>query len=297
MQIFVTGASGFIGSAVVRELLGAGHHVLGMVRSDAGAAAVAAAGAEVHRGDLLDLDSLRRGAANAEVVIHTAFVHDAVSAGSGRAGFQEACEIDARAIDALGNALVGTNRHLVVTSGTPPVPQHVATEEDAAPRTFPRVSEATALPFADRGVRVSLVRMPRCVHAPGGPYGFGTVMVAIAARTGVSAYVGEGTHRWCAVHVKDAARLYAIVVEKGVTGAVHAVGEEGIPQRTIAEAIGRRLNLPVVSKTPAEAPDHFGPFAMFAQVDSPASSQRTQQRLGWTPTGSGLIADLGVIEG
>lgn len=296
MRIFVTGASGFIGSAVVRELLGAGHHVLGMVRSDPGAAVVKAAGAEVHRGDLVDLESLRRGAASADVVIHTAFVHDALSAGSGRAGFQQACEIDARAIETLGNALAGTSRHLVVTSGTPPVPGHVATEEDAAPSTFPRRSEQTALPFAERGVRVAFVRMPRCVHAPGGPWGFGTVMVAIAANTGVSAYVGEGRHRWCAVHVEDAARLYATVVAKGVTGAVHAVGEEGIPQRTIAEAIGRRLNVPVVSKSPAEVADHFGAFAMFAQVDSPASSQRTQERLGWVPAGSGLIADLGVIK-
>jgi len=296
MRIFVTGASGFIGSAVVRELLGAGHQVLGMVRSDAGAAAVAAAGAEVHRGNLDDLDSLRRGAAKADVVIHTAFVHDAVNAGSGRASFQDACDIDARAIEALGSALVGSNRHLLVTSGTPGVGGHVATEEDASPRTFPRVSEQTALPFAERGVRVALVRMPRCVHAPGGPYGFGTAMIGVAAKAGVSAYVGEGAHRWCAVHVNDAARLYAMVVDKGVTGAVHAVGEEGIPQRTIADAIGKRLNVPVVSKSPAEAATHFGTFAMFAQLDSPASSERTRERLGWTATGTGLIADIGVIK-
>ena len=195
MRIFVTGASGFIGSAVVRELLGAGHHVLGMVRSDAGAAVVEATGAEVHRGDLIDLDSLRRGAASADVVIHTAFVHDAVNAGSGRATFQQACEIDARAIEVLGNALVGTSRHFLVTSGTPPIPGRIATEEDAAPRTFPRMSEPTALAFAERGVRVALVRMPRCVHAPGGPWGLGTVLVAISEKRRVSAYVGEGTHR------------------------------------------------------------------------------------------------------
>jgi nucleoside-diphosphate-sugar epimerase len=294
MRIFITGATGFVGSAVVRELIAVGHHVVGMARSDPGAAAVAAAGAEVHRGDLEDLESLRRGATGADVVIHTAFVHDFASPGSGRASFKTACDVDARAIEAMGTALAGSNRHFVVTSGTPGVGGRVATEADVPPGTIPRVSEQTALAFVDRGVRVAVLRLPRCVHAPGGPYGFGTPMIEIARKTGVSAYVGDGAQRWCAVHRLDAARLYQIVVEKGVTGAFHAVGEEGISQRAIAEAIGKRLNVPVVSKPPADVAEHFGSFAMFAQLDSPASSQRTQQQLGWTPTHTGLIADLGV---
>ncbi len=295
MRIFITGATGFVGSAVVRELLGAGHHIVGMARSDAGAQAVTAAGAEVHRGDLEDLDSLRRGAAGADAVIHTAFIHDFAQPGSGRASFKAACDIDARAIEAIGGALVGSNRQFVVTSGTPGVVGRVAIEADVPPATIPRVSEQTALQFADRGVRIAVLRLPRCVHAPGGPYGFGTPMIEIATRTGVSAYVGDGAHRWCAVHRLDAAPLYKIVVERGLTGAFHAVGEEGISQRAIAEAIGWRLNLLVVSKSPAEAAEHFGSFAMFAQLDTPASSQRTQQQLSWAPTHSGLLADLGVI--
>ncbi|HEX4453001.1 MAG TPA: SDR family oxidoreductase [Kofleriaceae bacterium] len=296
MRIFITGATGFVGSAVVRELLGAGHHVVGMARSDAGAAAVTASGAEVHRGDLDDLESLRRGTAGADVVIHTAFVHDFAQPGSGRASFKAACDIDARAIEAMGTALVGSNRQLVVTSGTPGIAGRLAIETDAPPATIPRVSEQTAMQFAERGVRVAVLRLPRCVHAAGGPYGFGSPMIEIATRSGVSAYIGDGAHRWCAVHRLDAARLYGIVVERGLTGAFHAVGEEGIAQRSIAEAIGTRLNVPVVSKSPAEAAEHFGSFAMFAQLDTPASSQLTQQQLGWTPTQSGLIADLGVIK-
>ncbi|HEY1548778.1 MAG TPA: NAD-dependent epimerase/dehydratase family protein, partial [Kofleriaceae bacterium] len=235
MRIFITGATGFVGSAVVRELIGAGHRVLGMARSDAGAAAVVAAGAEVHRGELDDLDSLRRGTADADAVIHTAFIHDFAQPGSGRSSFKDACDVDARAIEAMGSALAGSNRHFIVTSGTPGVGGRLATESDAPSPNVPRVSEQTALQFAERGVRIAVLRLPRCVHAAGGPFGFGTPMIAIATKTGVSAYVGDGAHRWCAVHCLDAARLYRIVVDKSVTGAFHAVGDEGVAQRAIAD--------------------------------------------------------------
>lgn len=282
MQIFITGATGFIGGAVVKELLGAGHRVVGLVRSDK----PLPAGATAHRGDLEDLDTLRRGAADADVVIHTAFVHDAANPGSGRTTFQQACDLDAAAIEALGGAMRAGSQ-LIVTSGTPVVPGRASLETDASPPTFPRRSERAAAPFADR-LRVGFVRLPRCVHVAGGPWGFGSVLLGFATRTGVSAYVGDGAQRWCAVNVADAARLYRIVVERQLTGAVHAVGEEGIPQRAIAEAIGARLNVPAV----ARPPEHFGPFAMFAQLDSPASSAHTQAQLAWTPTGSGLLADL-----
>lgn len=290
MRIFVTGATGFIGSAIVQELIGAGHQVLGLVRSDAGALALAAAGGEAHRGDVENLDSLRRGAATADGVIHTAFIHDF-------ANYPAVCETDRRAIEALGSALVGSDRPFIVTSGTAFItPGHLATEEDASVLTvteFPRVAtEEAGRAVADRGVHVALVRLSPSVHGEG-DHGFVSTLISIARATGVSAYVGEGLNRWNAVHRLDAARLFRLALEQGAADArYHAVAEEGIAFRAIAEAIGHRLNLPVVSKSPEEAAAHFGAFALFTQLDVPASSQLTQQRLGWQPTQNTLLADL-----
>jgi nucleoside-diphosphate-sugar epimerase len=290
MRIFVTGASGFIGSAIVQELIGAGHQVTGLARSDASAASVAAAGAEVQRGSLDDLDSLRTGAAASDGVIHTAFIHDF-------ANFAAATETDVRAIEALGEALAGSDRPLVVTSGTALVsPGRVITEEDDPdPRLlagWPRRSEQTGLAMVARGVRASAIRLAPTVHGEG-DHGFVPRLIGIAREKGVSAYVGDGLNRWSAVHRLDAARLYRLAVEKGSAGArYHGVADEGVPFREIATIIGRHLDVPVESKTPEEAGDHFGFFAHFASIDLPASSALTQQWLGWHPTHSGLLPDL-----
>ncbi len=295
MRIFVTGATGFVGSAVVQELLGAGHQVLGLARSDAGAKSLAAAGAEVHRGDLEDLESLRSGAAKSEGVIHTAFIHDF-------SRFKEVCETDRRAIEALGSALAGSNRPLIITSGTGM--GSLASGEPATEDHFnashpnPRAaSELAGASVAASGVNVLVVRLPQ-VHDPD-KQGLVTYLIALARQKGVSAYVGEGLNRWAAVHRSDAARLYRLVLEKGVSGSrchlgtrYHAVAEEGVPAREIAESLGRGLNLPVVSKSPEDATEHFGWLSMFAGLDMPASSKLTQERLGWRPTGPGLISDL-----
>ncbi|MDR3460568.1 MAG: SDR family oxidoreductase [Verrucomicrobiae bacterium] len=290
MRVLVTGATGFIGSAVVSKLIAAGHQVLGLARSDAGARSLLAAGAQVHRGDLEDLDSLRRGAAAADGVIHTAFIHDF-------AKFQENCEIDRRAIGALGDALAGSNRPLVITSGTGmgnTVPGQPASEDHFnAHHPNPRsASELAGLAAAEHGVNVSVVRLPQ-VHDRD-KQGLVTYSIALAREKGISAYIGDGLNRWPAVHRLDAALVYRLALEQGIAGArYHAVAEEGVTARAIAEAIGRGLKIPVVSQSPAEAAGHFGWLAMFAGMDMPASSLLTQQRLGWRPTQSaGMIDDL-----
>jgi len=289
MRIFLTGATGFVGSAIVPELISAGHQVVGLARSDENAKSLAAAGAQVHRGSIEDLDSLRSGAAAADGVIHTAFNHDFSK-------WAENCENDRLAIEALGSALAGSNRPLVITSGTGLVTQpdgRLAAEDDAPTSTVPRIkSEQAATALAARGVHVSVVRLPPSVHGDG-DHGFVPTLIRIAREKRAAAYVGDGGNRWPAVHRLDAAHLYRLVIERGTAGArYHGVGDEGVPFRDIATVIGQRLNVPVVSKTPEEAAEHFGWFAHFAALDTPASSEKTQRELGWRPTHAGLIADL-----
>jgi len=288
MRVFVTGATGFVGSAIVPDLLNAGHQVLGLARSDEGAKSLIAAGAEAHRGDLEDLGSLRSGAAMADGVIHAAFNHDFSK-------FAESCEADRRAIEAIGDVLAGSDRPLIVTSGLSPTPDRLTTEYDAPPSGSsgtPRVSEQTAISMVARGVRASVVRIPQ-VHDRD-KQGVATYMIALARETGISAYVGAGLNRWPAVHRLDAAPIYRLALEKGSTGArYHAVAEEGVSVREIAEAIGQGLKIPVVALAPEEAAGHFGWLGLLVSMDAPASSALTQQRLGWRPTEKpGFIADL-----
>jgi nucleoside-diphosphate-sugar epimerase len=290
MRIFVTGATGNIGSKVVQELIAVGHRVIGLCRSDDKAAALAATGAEVYRGSIADPDSLKAGAARSDGVIHLAFNHDF-------SRFVQNCEDDRRVIAALGAALAGSDRPLIVTSGTglagtvsgqPAKEDNAIVGSDVHPRA---ASEEAAAAVAADGVNVSIVRLPQ-VHDPV-KQGLVTPAIAMFRERGVCAYVGDGLNRWSAVHVLDAARLYRLAIEKAEPDArYHAVAEEGVPMRDIVEAIGRRLKLPVNSIAPEEVPAFFGWLAMFAAYDMPASSEQTRKKLGWEPTGPGLIADL-----
>src|SRR5882672_6857716 len=287
MRVFVTGATGFIGSAIVQELVGAGHQVLGLARSDAAARSLTTAGAWVHRGSLDDLESLTRGAAASDGVIHAGFNHDF-------ANYTAAANTDRHAIEVLGTALAGSDRPLIVTSGTLLAQRQgpLATEQDAHNPNFPRKSEEAALALTAHGVRTSVLRLPPSVHG-NGDHGFVPQLISIAREKRVSAYMADGLNRWPAVHRLDAAHLYRLVLEKGIAEATyHGVADEGIPTREIAEAIGRGLNVPVVSKSREAAADHFGWIAPFFGMDGPASSAQTQERLGWRPVQPGLIADL-----
>jgi nucleoside-diphosphate-sugar epimerase len=299
MRVFVTGATGFIGSAVVNDLLANGHEIVGLARSDKSAAALEQVGVGVVRGTTEDLDVLRAAAADTDGVIHTAYIHDF----SPTANPVVFAEIDKNAINAIGDALAGTGKPLVVAAGLPAAePGETATEDTKAPDNnphYPRFSEQAAVALAARGVRVSVVRMPPSVHGEGDP-NFVLAFIGIARAKGVSAYVGEGTNVWSAVHRLDAARLFRLALESG-SGAqapagallLNAVGDQGVPFKDIAAAIGRHLDVPVKSIGAEEAVDHFGmPFAIFAQFNAPASAERTRERFGWEPTQPGLIADI-----
>ncbi len=290
MRVFVTGASGWIGSAVVAQLLTAGHHVVGLARSDAAATALAAAGVQVRRGSLDDLESLRAGARDSEGVIHLAFKHDfADFAGAGRT--------ERAAVEAIAETLAGTDFPLLVASGVALVtPGRVATERDPAATSGPQAprggSEELALGYAGRGVRSVGLRFAPTVHGDG-DHGFVATLVNIAREKGVSGYIGDGSNRWPAVHRSDAARLAVLALERSAGGSVvHAVAEEGVATRAIAEAIGQQLDVPVTSVEPEAAAEHFGWIAAFFALDVPASSAITRQLLAWTPTGAGLLEDL-----
>jgi nucleoside-diphosphate-sugar epimerase len=289
MRVFLTGATGFIGSAIIPELKAAGHEVLGLARNDENAAKLAAAGVGVHRGELTEPESLAAGAAACDATIHCAFIHDF-------SRFEENIAIDRRAVEAMLAALEGSGKPFLLTSGV----LMVDTGREAIEADGPTqeglaggrgATELLAEDYARRGVRTAIVRLPQ-VHDPDHA-GLITYAIEVARGKGVSAYVGDGTNRWAAAHVGDVARLYRLVLEKAEPGSRwHAVGESGVPMRAIAEAVGRRLGVPTASITPEEAPAHFGFLALFAGRDAPVSSALTRERLGWRPTGPGLIEDL-----
>ncbi|MFD1258536.1 SDR family oxidoreductase [Mucilaginibacter terrae] len=290
MRVFVTGASGFVGSEIVKELLAASHQVLGLVRSYKAAEQLKAMGAEVYLGDVNDVKFIKQAATNCDAIIHTAFNHDFSQ-------YQASCEADRLVIQAFGEALVGSNKPLVITSGVGLLSYgRLVTEADVLPagsNVIPRAaSEEAATAVAAKGVNVYTVRLPPSVHGQG-DHGFVPMVIDLARSKGQSAYVGEGNNHWPAVHRFDAAILYRLVLEKQPELKVfHAVAEEGIPFREIAETIGRGLHLPVTSKTSDEATGHFGWFAHFASINCPASSQKTRDALGWQPRAAGLIADM-----
>lgn len=286
MRVFVTGAAGFIGTALTQELIAHGHQVLGLARSDENAKALKNLGAEVHRGSLQDLDSLRAGAVETDGTIHLAFIHDF-------AAFAQSAQIDQQAIVTMGEALSGSGKPLIVTSGTMLVATaRAATEEDPVMPGFPRVSETAGLAFAARGVRAMAIRLPQ-VHGADGKCGLVNWLIDIAREKRVSAYVGDGSNRWSGAHRLDVARLYRLALEKGLAGKrYHAVADEGVTARDIAEIIGRYLQVPVASIAPENAAAHFGMMARFVERDSPASSALTQQWLGWKPVEIGLVADI-----
>jgi nucleoside-diphosphate-sugar epimerase len=288
LRVFVTGGTGFIGSAVVQELLRAGHEVIGLARSETSAQALKTAGASVLLGSLDDLDIIKRGAASADAVIHVAFVHNF-------SDFMAAITTDKLVIEAIGATLSGSNRPFLVTSGVPlGDPGQVVTEDiNSDPARFPRLSEVAALPFAGQGVRVSIIRSSRFVHGEGDKHGFLPMLIDIARKTGKSAYIGNGEQRIQAVHRLDVAKLFRFAIEKGTSGAKYqAVGDSGVTLRAIAEAIANRLNVPAVSIPAEEAVSHFGFLGQILGVDNPASSEATQQALGWQPTNPSLLEDL-----
>lgn len=289
MRVFVTGATGFIGTAIVQELITAGHQVSGLARSDASAQKLIEAGAEVHRGDLEDLESLRSGAIQSDGVIHAGFIHDF-------SRFKEVCEVDKLAIETIGKVLAGSDRPLIVTSGTALVsPGKLATEDIIPPfnSVWPRASEQTADAVAKLGVHAAAIRLSPSVHGDEDKHGFIPILVNVAREKGVSAYIGEGLNQWNAVHRLDAAHLFRLALENVELGTrFHASAEEAITVKTIAEAIGKQLNIPVVSVSPDAAPEHFGWFAQMAAIDCPASSKLTQERLNWHPMHPTLLADI-----
>lgn len=290
MRVFVTGATGYIGRAVVQELLDAGHKVLGLTRSNQGAESLLAAGAEVQRGSLEDLESLKHGAIASDGVIHLAFDHDF-------SDYVGNCQKDRAAIEAMGTALEDTNRPLVVTAGTLPLPLDQLSTEDSAPDSdrpsaIRGAAEQVALSFVSKGVRVSIIRLPPTNHGKGDK-GFIAAIVKVAKSTGVSAYPGDGLNRWPATHYLDTAKLFRLAVENAAAGTkLHAVAEESIPMKDIAEAIGKKLNIPTASKTTEEMAQHFGWLAVALDIDNPTSSAKTREQLGWTPVHTSLISDI-----